>query len=690
MRGTVKVRILDPARSWVSRSRGSLWHIGSVAFLVFVGVMVYHGALRVGFYYDDLQAIVHNPSIRSWSSFWLWISQGSAASGIDGVRVPMYRPVTLASYATDYAFWGLDPVWFHASQIVIFLGAVVLVAAIAFRLLRNRVASLVAGLIVLLHPANVEPVVYLSARSSILMGTMVLLAVYAWIRCLEASRVPRAWYAVMLGATAAALGAKESAVVVPILLWLVATCGAKLDLDWPRRTPRSLVVLLSPAVALVGMYAVARSVAAPGSSNGSPGLWDGMANFVGVAGGHLGLLLLPTGLSIVHTLSLVWSPTWIASFLAVLGVGGVAILGRRRFPFVALCLFWICTVLAPLLGLALLTNVSLLQEHRGFLAVVGFAWLVGAAASRRVDSPSRRRVVGAMVVLLLGGYGWLTWDRVAAWSDVQRFWDDTVRVAPENAMAHTSRGIAARQRGDLDAAWESFKRALDLEPEYPFALLAMADLHLDRGELTEAQAAFARLLSSHQANIEALAGLGRVAQRSGQMTSAVALYQKVLEIAPRHIEARNNLGAAFLAKQEYAAARQQFDAALAIDPDQADVLTNLGYTLLMLGEVDGAATVLGRAARLVPENPRTAWYLGIAMARKERWEDAEVALLRAQKLPGALMNLARLYESRGRTAEAANAYRRAADGFPPTSEYAAARLEAQRRAQWLEQGKSPL
>ena len=46
-----------------------LQRIGSYAALCVLGIVLYHGALKAGFYYDDRQAIVENPSIRSWASF---------------------------------------------------------------------------------------------------------------------------------------------------------------------------------------------------------------------------------------------------------------------------------------------------------------------------------------------------------------------------------------------------------------------------------------------------------------------------------------------------------------------------------------------------------------------------------------------------------------------------------------------
>jgi hypothetical protein len=55
----------------------------------------------------------------------------------------------------------MNPVWHHASQLALFIVAAWLAAAVASRLIGDPVAGFAAGLVVLIHPANVEAAVYL-------------------------------------------------------------------------------------------------------------------------------------------------------------------------------------------------------------------------------------------------------------------------------------------------------------------------------------------------------------------------------------------------------------------------------------------------------------------------------------------------------------------------------------------------
>jgi hypothetical protein len=81
---------------------GRAWPFGA---LLVIGLALYAGALDVGFYYDDRQAIVRTRRFDPGRRL-VVVATGSAASAREDVPLPMYRPVTLASYAADYALWG--------------------------------------------------------------------------------------------------------------------------------------------------------------------------------------------------------------------------------------------------------------------------------------------------------------------------------------------------------------------------------------------------------------------------------------------------------------------------------------------------------------------------------------------------------------------------------------------------------
>ncbi len=677
-----------------------LQRIGSYAALCVLGIVLYYGALRAGFYYDDRQAIVENPSIRSWASAGEWLATDSAVSARETARG--YRPVTLASYAADYALWGMRPFGFHASQLVLFLCAAWLAAAVVSRLIGDRVAGFAAGLVLLLHPANVESASYLSARSSVLAGLFTLLAVYAWIRHLEAPGRPRGWYALMLGATGLALGAKESAIVIPILLWLTADRGAAAHPEWPRRRLRETLLLLLPVVGLVAVYAAVRAVVAPHWGPGAVGMGEALAAFVGAVGGHLSLLLAPVGLSVDHGVPAVFTGAWVVSLAALAGLGVLVVIAWTRSPLVALFGAWIALALLPLLGLSLMTKIAVFQEHRGFLAVAAFGGLTALVLDFVRDRSEfwRGPVLAALVGLALVAGG-LTVARVAVWGDEVALWEDAVTKAPNSAIPRINLGVAYARRGDAERAIAAYREAIALSPNSKKAYYNLGTLHYGRGEYAPARQALEAAVALDSQHMAALVTLGLTYDALGESGRADAVFARAvqdLEKHPEHVSDRLAVADALAKSPRWRAAEAHYRRLLAGPPAPhallaANAYLGLGFLAERAGDPGAALVSYQEAIRLDPGLMDARFNAANLLLRAGRVAEATVAYERILKDDSrfflARFNLGRLYEQAGRSEDARAQYRAFLELAPPSSTYAAARTHAAARVGDGREGSRP-
>src|SRR5262245_24959313 len=96
--------------------------------LFFAGLAgaVYINALHNPFVYDDYRTILENGSIRALTD---WRSI---------VLHEVTRPVANLSYAIDYAIWGPAPFGFHVTSVMLHVLNVLLLFAIAQRLIEDR------------------------------------------------------------------------------------------------------------------------------------------------------------------------------------------------------------------------------------------------------------------------------------------------------------------------------------------------------------------------------------------------------------------------------------------------------------------------------------------------------------------------------------------------------------------------
>ena len=140
----------------------------------------------------------------------------------DGRAALHGRPVVNLSLAFNYATGGLEPFYYHLTNLLVHLLAGLTLFGIVRRTLLlpslgGRFAeaatplALAVALIWTLHPLQTGAVTYVAQRYESMMGLFYLLALYAAIRC-GTSAHPRRWAVAAVTASLLGMGCKEVAV----------------------------------------------------------------------------------------------------------------------------------------------------------------------------------------------------------------------------------------------------------------------------------------------------------------------------------------------------------------------------------------------------------------------------------------------------------------------------------------------
>jgi len=609
------------------------------------------GALGGGFHYDDRASVRENLGIRVWQPLF-YLTSPLAVSGEEGASG--YRPVTVASFAVNYALGGLDPFGYLIGNLLAHLAVSWMVFVVGRILLRDDRWAAVAAVIYALHPVNAEAVNYVTARASLLAALGALIAFWAFLRRREGGGV---WWTVAgLAAFAAALLSKESAVaLVPALAlypWLGEPSrgrglGGTLIGRWVRP-------ILPYVVVCVGYLVVWTSVAAANMDNrGSPAAYP-VWTLMELTGRSLWLWVWPWPLGLDHPLTFVKRfDGMLAGVLLVTAVGlaTVVLADRRRYPLLVWGTIWALAGLAPLAPLPWMTVKGLLQENRLAFSAAALAWLTAAAirgvmayGSRRGASGGARPMAawwirGAAAVGLVAVVGAVAMNRArsAVWNDDVRLWEEAVRLTPESRSAHLNLGVSHMNRQEYDRAEAEFRRALVVAPDYAHAYYALGlleirrerydeaeaflaktialasdysgsyhalgDVAMKRGQSQAAEAAFQHALALNPRDAKAQAKLGLLAQRAGDLASAESRYRAALEEDPDQTLARNNLGILYVRRRDWPRALEQFTAAARRDPDDLDAAFNQAMTLDMLGRKDEVRMILQGVLARLPDDP---------------------------------------------------------------------------------------
>jgi len=217
---------------------------------------IYSPALNFQFVLDD-HRFVGDPRLQSPGHVWEYFTSYVWAQ-VPGGPLSFYRPAFVLWLRLNFILSGMSPWGWHLLSVVKHLSVAVLLGLLVWKLLRDRGAALIAGTLFVLHPAQTESVAWVTVpdplMSAAVLGSLLLYLRYAEGRSAHGdthhgksrrkSRKPirsdsRAWPSVVwliasAAAFLAALMAKETAIVLPAVLFAVALIMPSGKPDWGK------------------------------------------------------------------------------------------------------------------------------------------------------------------------------------------------------------------------------------------------------------------------------------------------------------------------------------------------------------------------------------------------------------------------------------------------------------------------
>jgi tetratricopeptide (TPR) repeat protein len=172
---------------------------------------------------------------------------------------------------------------------------------------------------------------------------------------------------------------------------------------------------------------------------------------------------------------------------------------------------------------------------------------------------------------------------------------------PVSAEDWNNAGAAQVSEGKLEAAFNSFREAILLQPDLAEAHTNLGGLLRQQGRFDEAIAALRRAVQHRPDMFEARFGLGDALRERGLLEEAAASYQEAVRLRPTDVGARSNLAGTLLALGRLEAALAADREVIQLQPGVAEAHNNLGAVLAALGRLDEALECFAEAIRLKPD-----------------------------------------------------------------------------------------
>jgi tetratricopeptide (TPR) repeat protein len=167
--------------------------------------------------WDDTAYVINNDLIKDFSF------RGIKNIFTTPEVVSTYAPLTLMSWALDYAIDGLNPAVFHFFNLLLHLFVVSLVFYFTKLLSRNVIIAFITAVLFGIHPMHVEVIGWISARKDLLYTLFFIGALIAYYFYTEKeTKFPKYYYYIAcLLFFLLSLLSKGTAVILPIVLFLM-------------------------------------------------------------------------------------------------------------------------------------------------------------------------------------------------------------------------------------------------------------------------------------------------------------------------------------------------------------------------------------------------------------------------------------------------------------------------------------
>src|SRR5881409_2132245 len=427
--------------------------------------------------WDDSKNFLENAHYRGlgWTHIrWMWTT-----------HLGHYIPLTWMTLGLDYLLWGMNPVGYHLTSLLLHAANAVVFFFVVRRILTRAlpspsergyalaVSAGVAALGFAIHPLRVESVAWVTERRDVLSGLFYLVAILLYLRACERGARGRGWYWLSVAVFGCALLSKSMVVNLPVVLVILDVYPLRRlggAVGWWSAPARRVYVEKIPFVLLA---AVASAVALMAQLS-----HDTMVSVVQLSAlGRLALsvyglsfylwkTVAPVNLSPLYELPPTvnpWAPPFLLSYGLVVAITALVLALRRPLP--GLLAAWVAyvVVLLPVLGI-FQSGPQIAADRYTYLASLGWAILVSAG----VLSHWRRRpfLFTGLAACVLFGLGILTWNQVQVWRDSEKLWTHALATYPKSSIAENNLGNVRADQSKLAEAIEHYRQALDINPEH--------------------------------------------------------------------------------------------------------------------------------------------------------------------------------------------------------------------------------
>ncbi|NCD41181.1 MAG: tetratricopeptide repeat protein [Bacteroidia bacterium] len=630
------------------------------------GIVIYIPSIAYSYQFDDIIHIADNQHISSidpykdvsfWATHW-------------------HRPFskftfTLTSFLNDNQpqghRWINIILHFINGVLVYFLFLKIITKTIGFddkQADKNKITALFIAGIFLVHPIQIQSVVYIIQRMNLLSAFFTFSALLLYIKGRDSYGEKKSilltglCYLFALIAMLLGIMSKQNAAVILLLIIMLefTLYSANRKREWIFR----ILFLIITAIGILGFViftdiGLMKTTLSPLRYFVSQ--WTVMLQYIR-------MVFIPYGLNIDHVAPGYQGMLSIRDIFALgihLAAIGWAVFKKNGHPAIRIGILWFYAAHSVESGLIPISDIMV--EHRNYLPLTGLFFIIGTLLFQPIKKPYNLLL---FTVLIVSSYGAASVVRINDWKSMETIWQDSVTKNKKNKRAWNNLSYALLT-SDPDRAIKAGEKALMLDSAYYEAYDNIGAAYYNLGDTAHAIYCFNKSVRSGSgSNPVALFNLANLYLHKDPET-ACELFEKVITMNPEKTEAYAQLGYLYHQKGDYLRAIKNYTHAYHQKPNKLNYLINIAVLEDLLGNADKSITLLEEAAKSNFDNEMIFYTLANLYGEHNRFSQSLEAINQAIRIHPTAKNFIKrgyIYEQSGAFHEAIADYQRVLSTYP--------------------------
>ena len=586
-----------------------------LAFITVIVLAAYVNTISNGFVWDDTQIIVENPLLKNIRNLpKLLLAEDRFVEGSSGY----YRPVPYLSFALDRAVWGLNPVGFNLTNILLHILTALLFYRVVFALFKRDNLALVAAVLFSLHPVAGETVnFHAGGRNTLLSACFALLSLLFYI---NKKHLPA------LASFTVAIFSKEFALLLPIIF---------IAYDRFISTERRRWVSYLPYVLPIFCYLALRSfvVVDRGNLLKTLQLSDNLLLIPQIVVRYVLNMTAPFDLKVLYEFPANITYLSAGLYLLPMIVMLSAILYFRNIKEVSFSAIWFCLFLLPVSNIFPLGS-AMMADRYAYFSLMGFSLLLAYCVCK-----APKQAVIAIMIGICACFALIDFKRNRLWKDDPTLFTQMILDAPSWVGGYQYLGMYYFNTGDFTKAEKYLTDAVVKNDVTDKTIHTLTAIYWETDRLDKAVPLMLKSIEYEPNNPQPNIMLSRIYEAKGDKTQARIYHDKAVALLP-NIEqimflragALCREGEKLMAEHKSSDAERKFREALMIKPDFVPAFIDLGSVAAEKGNLPKSIEYFSKAVALDPRNPSAHYNLSLAFEMMGRPNEAQEEMKKFKEL----------------------------------------------------------